>query len=97
MPPTEPRPYESRPRTAGSARQPRLTPDEGQERLVDLLKLVPADQDRKAVVARGLAQRRPATSVKGQQAVPRRGEIAAMPSAEQRVAELVERAGAPPA
>jgi len=44
-----------------------------------------------------LAQRRPATSVKGQQAVPRRGEIAAMPSAEQRMAELVERAGAPPA
>jgi len=32
---------------AGSARQPRLTPDEGQERLVDLLKLVAADHDRK--------------------------------------------------
>jgi hypothetical protein len=40
-----------------------------------------------------LAQRRPATSVKVSK-LCLGAEIAAMPSAEQRVAELVERAGA---
>jgi predicted ArsR family transcriptional regulator len=46
--PSRGRPNRDRERLARLG-QPRLTPDEGQERLVDLLKLVAADHDRKLI------------------------------------------------